>query len=159
VSRTAGRQPGANETLLSGGSRLRSPWRISNCGALLRIATGYAGHTQVLGLFDRSVSVCQERTTVDHIAFTIGLPDYDSERKRLETLGLNVEVKEHQWVNWRSLYFHDPEGNQIELVCYDEHLSASSRPKMAADLIDVRQRRVSSASFAPGSPAGPQPDR
>ena len=61
--------------------------------ALLKIAAGYAGHTQVLGLFDRSVSVDQERTTVDHIAFTIGLPDYDSERKRLETLGLNVEVK------------------------------------------------------------------
>ena len=84
------------------------------------------------------MSVDQERTTVDHIAFTIGLPDYDSERKRLETLGLNVEVQEHQWVNWRSLYFHDPEGNQVELVCYDENLSASSRPKMAADLIDVR---------------------
>jgi catechol-2,3-dioxygenase len=73
--------------------------------ALLKIAAGYAGHTQVLGLFDRSVSVDQERTTVDHIAFTIGLPDYDSERKRLETLGLNVEVQEHQWINWRSLYF------------------------------------------------------
>src|SRR5271165_3464552 len=95
--------------------------------ALLKIATGYAGHTQVLGLFDRSVSVDQERSTVDHITFTIGLPDYDSERKRLETLGLNVEVKEHEWVNWRSLYFHDPEGNQVELVCYDESLSASAK--------------------------------
>jgi catechol 2,3-dioxygenase-like lactoylglutathione lyase family enzyme len=72
--------------------------------ALLKIAEGYAGHTQVLGLFDRSVAVDQERTTVDHITFTIGLPDYDSERKRLETLGLNVEVKEHEWINWRSLY-------------------------------------------------------
>ena len=78
----------------------------------------------MLGLFDRSVSVDQERTTVDHIAFTIGLPDYDSERKRLETLGLNVETKEHEWVKWRSLYFHDPEGNRVELVCYDENLSA-----------------------------------
>jgi hypothetical protein len=36
--------------------------------------------------------VDQERTTIDHITFTIGLLDYDSERKRLETLGLNVEV-------------------------------------------------------------------
>jgi len=81
----------------------------------------------VLGLFDLSVSVDQARTTVDHITFTIGLLDYDSERKRLETLGLNVEVKEHGWVNWRSLYFHDPEGNQVELVCYDESLSASAK--------------------------------
>ena len=95
--------------------------------ALLKIAAGYAGHTQVLGLFDRSVSVDQERTTVDHIAFTIGLPDYDSERQRLETLGLNVEVKDHEWVNWRSLYFQDPEGNRVELVCYDESLSASPK--------------------------------
>jgi catechol-2,3-dioxygenase len=96
-------------------------------GALLKIAAGHAGHTQVLGLFDRSVPVDQERTTVDHIAFTIGILEYDSERKRLETLGLNVEVKEHGWVNWRSLYFHDPEGNQVELVCYDESLSASAK--------------------------------
>jgi catechol-2,3-dioxygenase len=95
--------------------------------ALLKIAAGYAGHTQVLGLFDRSVSVDQERTTVDHIAFTIGLPDYDSERQRLEKLGLKVEVKDHEWVNWRSLYFQDPEGNRIELVCYDESLSESAK--------------------------------
>jgi catechol-2,3-dioxygenase len=92
--------------------------------ALLKIAAGYAGHTQVLGLFDRSVSVDQERTTVDHITFTISVADYDSEKKRLETLGLNVEAKEHAWVKWRSLYFHDPEGNQVELVCYDRNLSA-----------------------------------
>jgi catechol 2,3-dioxygenase-like lactoylglutathione lyase family enzyme len=94
-------------------------------GPLLKIAAGYAGHTQVLGLFDRSVSVDQARTTIDHITFAIDLADYDAERKRLETLGLNVEVKEHAWMNWRSLYFHDPEGNQVELVCYDESLSGS----------------------------------
>jgi catechol-2,3-dioxygenase len=94
-------------------------------GLLLKIAAGYAGHTQVLGLFDRSVSVDQARTTIDHITFAIDLADYDAERKRLETLGLNVEVKEHAWMNWRSLYFHDPEGNQVELVCYDQSLSGS----------------------------------
>jgi hypothetical protein len=79
------------------------------------------GHAQVLGLFDRSVTVDQERTTVNHIAFTI-LSDYDSERRRLESLGLKVEVKEHTWIKWRSLCFHDPEGNELELVCYDESL-------------------------------------
>jgi catechol-2,3-dioxygenase len=88
--------------------------------ALLKIAEGYGGHTQVLGLFDRSVRVGPDHTTIDHIAFTIALGDYDSERKRLESLGLEVEVKEHDWVKWRSLYFHDPEGNQVELVCYDK---------------------------------------
>ena len=90
--------------------------------ALLKIADGYGGHTQALGLFDRSVPVGPGRTIVDHIAFTIALGDYDSEKKRLESLGLEVEVKDHAWVKWRSLYFVEPEGNQVELVCYDESL-------------------------------------
>jgi hypothetical protein len=71
----------------------------------LKIAAGYACYTQVVGSFDRSVSVDQEPTAVDRIALTIGLADYDSERKWLETLGLTVVVEEHQWVNWWSLYF------------------------------------------------------
>ena len=86
---------------------------------LLKIAEGYGGHTQVLGLFDRSVPVGPERTTVDHIAFTIALNDYESEKKRLEGLGLAVEVQDHEWVKWRSLYFYDPEGNEVEFVCFD----------------------------------------
>jgi glyoxylase I family protein len=90
--------------------------------ALLKIAADYGGHTQVLGLFDRSVPVGPERTTVDHVAFTIDLNDYESEKQRLEHLGLEVEVKDHEWVKWRSLYFHDPEGNEVELVCFDPSL-------------------------------------
>ena len=89
---------------------------------LLKIAANYGGHTQVLGLFDRGVRVGPEQTTVDHIAFTIALQDYDSEKKRLEALGLKVKVTIHEWTKWRSLYFHDPEGNEVELVCYDASL-------------------------------------
>jgi hypothetical protein len=94
---------------------------------LLKIAEGYAGHSQILGLFDRSVSVNQERTTIDHIAFTIDLADYYSEKKRLDKLGLKVETRVHEWIKWRSLYFLDPEGNQIELVCTDDSLSPSAQ--------------------------------
>jgi catechol 2,3-dioxygenase len=43
----------------------------------------------------------------------------EHEKKRLEALGLQVETAEHAWVHWRSLYVSDPEGNQVELVCYD----------------------------------------
>jgi hypothetical protein len=58
-------------------------------------------------------------STIDHIAFEIPLTDFADERKRLEALGLQVETAEHAWVRWRSLYVTDPEGNQVELVCYD----------------------------------------
>ena len=95
---------------------------VPGTAVLLRIADDFGGHTQVLGLFDRSVPVGPERATVDHIAFTIALEDYQSERKRLESLGLAVETKDHEWVKWRSLYFHDPEGNEVELVCFDPSL-------------------------------------
>ncbi len=97
--------------------------RVPNC-AFFKIADGYGGHTQVLALFDRSGSPGYRgpdaaASTVDHIAFEIALATFADERKRLETLGLQVETAEHAWVHWRSLYVNDPEGNQVELVCYD----------------------------------------
>lgn len=98
--------------------------RVPN-SAFFRIADGYGGHTQVLALFDRSKSRDYRGTnaatsTIDHIAFEIPLSDFEKERKRLRALGLDVETAEHAWVHWRSLYVSDPEGNQVELVCYDK---------------------------------------
>ena len=98
--------------------------RVPNC-AFFKIADGYGGHTQVLALFDRTESPGYRGTdaatsTIDHIAFEICLADFADEKKRLEALGLQVQTAEHEWVHWRSLYVADPEGNQVELVCYDE---------------------------------------
>lgn len=52
----------------------------------------------------------------------IPLSDFENELKRLTALGLEVETAEHAWVHWRSLYVTDPEGNQVELVSYDESI-------------------------------------
>jgi catechol-2,3-dioxygenase len=98
--------------------------RVPNC-AFFKIADGFGGHTQVLALFDRSQNPSYRgpdaaTSTIDHIAFEIPLANFAYERKRLETLGLQVETTEHAWVHWRSLYVTDPDGNQVELVCYDE---------------------------------------
>jgi catechol 2,3-dioxygenase len=75
--------------------------------AFFKIAEGYGGHTQVLALFDRSQSPGYQETdaatsTIDHIAFEILLADFAGERKKLESLGLQVETAEHAWVHWRS---------------------------------------------------------
>jgi len=100
--------------------------RVPNC-AFFKIADGYGGHTQVLALFDRSESPGYQGTdaatsTIDHIAFEIPLSAFADEKKRLETLGLQVETAEHGWAHWRSLYVTDPEGNQVELVCHDQSI-------------------------------------
>ena len=94
-----------------------------------KIAEGFGGHTQNLALFDatnrifietKSQQLSQEKTTLHHIALNVALEDFESEKKRLEDLGLEVRAVEHKWLHVRSLYFADPEGNLLEFVCYDE---------------------------------------
>jgi catechol-2,3-dioxygenase len=89
-----------------------------------KIAEGFGGHTQVLALFDRTAEpgyagLSRAMTTIDHFAFEIPLAAFEAEKQRLEKRGLSVTTAEHGWVGWRSLYVDDPDGNSVELVCYD----------------------------------------
>jgi catechol 2,3-dioxygenase len=98
--------------------------RQSDDAVFFRLAGGFGGHMQVLALFDRSAQpgysgLNAATTTVDHIAFEIDRADFEAELKRLRESGVAVETTEHAWVHWRSLYVADPEGNTVELVCYD----------------------------------------
>jgi catechol-2,3-dioxygenase len=97
-----------------------------------QIAPSYGGHIQLLALFDESLppdhgkghftEINIQATSLHHIAFAIDQADYLSEMERLQKLGFEVGTMEHEWTNWRSLYVHDPEGNLIELVCYDKSM-------------------------------------
>jgi len=97
--------------------------------SFFKIAPDVANHTQVLALFSELLppdhksrifnGLNSQTTSLHHIAFTIDLADFASEKERLEQLGLDVETMEHAWVHWRSLFVVDPEGNLVELVCYD----------------------------------------
>jgi len=93
-----------------------------------KVAEGYGGHTQNLALFEasntmfldnRAVQLNPRETTLHHIALNIALEDFESEKMRLESLGLKVNASTHEWLHVRSLYFPDPEGNLLEFVCYD----------------------------------------
>ena len=64
----------------------------------------------------------QERSTLDHVAFEIDLSAYESERIRLEHLGLSVEARIFKWTGWRSLFVSDPEGNTVPADSYAERL-------------------------------------
>ena len=94
-----------------------------------KIAEGYGGHTQNLALFEasnrwlletKSEQLSPAETTLHHIALNVALEDFESEKMRLEGLGLKVDATVHEWLHVRSLYFADPEGNLLEFVCYDE---------------------------------------
>ncbi len=94
-----------------------------------KVAEGYGGHTQNLALFDstnrsfledKSPGLNPEATTLHHIALNVALEDFETERIRLEGLGLKVNATVHEWLHVRSMYFSDPEGNSLEFVAYDE---------------------------------------
>jgi catechol-2,3-dioxygenase len=96
-----------------------------------KIAEGYGGHTQNLALFDannrsfiegKSTQLSPENSTLHHIALNISLEDFESEKTRLESLGIAVRAVDHNWLHVRSLYFPDPEGNLLEFVCFDKSL-------------------------------------
>ena len=97
----------------------------SGDAVFFKIADGYGGHTQVMVLFDRSKQpdysgIDARKSTVDHIAFEIDLADFEAEKRHLEEMGIPLTTAEHTWVHWRSLYLRDPEGNEVEYVCYDK---------------------------------------
>jgi catechol-2,3-dioxygenase len=52
---------------------------------------------------------------LDKAAFT-------KECSRLENIGITVQSGEHPPFKWRSIYLYDPDGNCVELVCYEEAL-------------------------------------
>ncbi len=85
-----------------------------------KIAEGYGGHSQNLALFEASNTLNPQESTLHHIALNVALEDFESERMRLEGLGLEIDATVHEWLHIRSLYFYDPEGNHLEFVAYDE---------------------------------------
>lgn len=105
--------------------------RRFSAATFLKIGDGYAGHTQIIAMFDRSADpevlpVDPTRTSVDHIAFSVTQEDFEREKARLETLGLPMTFSDHAWIQWRSLYITDPEGNLIEWVYFDPELKSDS---------------------------------
>ena len=103
--------------------------RSENMMAFFRIAPDHKGHTPTLALFDQSDEADHrsrhyngfdpDKSTLHHIAFTISASDHETEKQRLQNLGLEVETVEHTWQHYRSLYIADPEGNVVEFVCCD----------------------------------------
>ena len=59
------------------------------------------------------------RSTLNHLAFEIRREDYDAEFERLSELGLNPIKSEFANLNAIAIFFNDPEGNLLELICHE----------------------------------------
>ena len=61
-------------------------------------------------------------TTLHHFALNIASGDVDTARSYLRSLGIEYSTAVHTWIGWGSTFFLDPDGNTVELVCYNSTL-------------------------------------
>ncbi|WP_103069825.1 VOC family protein [Aquimarina sediminis] len=93
-----------------------------------KIAEGYNGHTQVLALFAKTNAdafdkvrddIKQQHTSLHHFALEIDKKDYSDVLERLQSLDIDCVEEYFEWVQWKSIFIKDPEGNIVEFVCYN----------------------------------------
>lgn len=88
---------------------------------------GADGHPQLLVLIDPMIQDrphgpfydqqpvgSPHRSSFDHMAFEIDRDDFDAHKRRIEALGIRVWTADY---HGGALFFEDPEGNTIELIC------------------------------------------
>jgi len=88
---------------------------------------GRHGHPLLLALIDfrrhifaRGTFLGHEPTqsTLNHLAFEIPPDSYEAHKQRLEVFRLNPREVKFPTMAARALFFHDPEGNELELICH-----------------------------------------
>ena len=69
---------------------------------------------------DKSPQIHPKLTTLSHFALRIALDDFESEKKRIEQLGIEIVYSTtSSWLHCRMFFFYDPEGNLIEFNSHD----------------------------------------
>lgn len=88
---------------------------------------GRGGHPQLLVLIDyrrhiyareRFAGHDVTRSTLNHLAFEIPPDGFDAHVRRLQSLDLTLTFFEFPGMNARAMFFKDPEGNTLELICH-----------------------------------------
>ena len=67
---------------------------------------------------DTYVGLDNQRSSLNHFAFEIDEASYNSEQRRLKDLGLETLLRTFPFLQARAIFFNDPEGNRIELICH-----------------------------------------
>ena len=91
------------------------------------LGPGYGGHTTVLALFRHDAGrvdlhpqegrpVSGGRSSLHHLALTVGAEEQDAVIAWYDQLGLDYRIEDFDWIGWRGVFTTDPEGNTVELV-------------------------------------------
>lgn len=92
------------------------------------IRKGSGGHTNVLALFKYNAGRADlhpqsveppetgAKSSLHHLALTVMKEDQPAITDWLTENDIPFQVQYFDWVNWRGIFFRDPEGNTVELV-------------------------------------------
>jgi catechol 2,3-dioxygenase-like lactoylglutathione lyase family enzyme len=83
-----------------------------------------ARHAPAAGRFD---AIERRRSTLNHLAFEIDENEFEAARRRLDQFGLAPTTTAFDFLRAKALFFEDPEGNLLELICHDS--SAQGAPR------------------------------
>ena len=75
------------------------------------------GDCVILATVDKPISTARERNI--HHAFTVAHEDYEAARQELTSKGVEIVFEEDRQggaVNGPRFYFHDPDGNVLEII-------------------------------------------
>ena len=98
---------------------------------------GRNGHPQMLVLIDherhiharkRLIGHDVSRSTLNHLAFEISAENYPAHKAYLEAQGLKPVETFFESMQAKALFFNDPEGNTLELIC---HVPSSDESRKA----------------------------
>ena len=121
------------------------PFASFRNGNFLKVADDFAGHPQLLAIFDQSwrfsgpsdvdpATANAASGTLHHFAFAMEQDEFDREKERLEKLDVELQFADHTQFGWHSIYMHDPDGNCVELVCFDSAILKDDENRSARNL-------------------------
>jgi catechol 2,3-dioxygenase-like lactoylglutathione lyase family enzyme len=105
-----------------------------------RIAEGFEGHTAVLALFRHDIAaaggtraaavppVAGPGSSLHHIALSLPWHEQDAVVAWYDRIGVAYRVESFDWVGWRGVFTHDPDGNTVELVARDPSRDPACAP-------------------------------
>jgi len=58
----------------------------------------------------------RSKRPMHHLGLEVSEEDFDTERARLEGLGIQPRFGEHPFLQLRGMYLDDPDGNEVEII-------------------------------------------
>jgi len=105
------------------GLEIISPPTLPNI--FLKVSEGSAGIPQMIVLVPKSDEIKARPSgyQLNHLAFELAPQDFDAQHAVFVAAGYQPRDGRHPIFASRTMYIHDPDGNEVEFICHDASIS------------------------------------